>query len=108
MVVLVFVKNDFSDNSAVIQAINHGLDPAHMPKLFARRQQSKFYRWIEETLGASACSWGAGGTVRVRSAYGSDRVLHYAHLIAERPEYAGLMSGLGSGQYSRDGRSLFR
>jgi hypothetical protein len=34
---LVFVKNDFSDNSAVIQAINHGLAPAHMPKLFARR-----------------------------------------------------------------------
>jgi hypothetical protein len=37
VVVLVFVIGDFSDNSALIQAINRGLDPAHMPKLFARR-----------------------------------------------------------------------
>ncbi|MBI4274311.1 MAG: hypothetical protein HY659_06400, partial [Rhizobiales bacterium] len=37
IVVLVVVKNDFSDNSVVLQAINHGRDPDHMPRLFARR-----------------------------------------------------------------------
>ena len=37
IVVLVAVKNDFSDNSAVLQAINHGRDPDHMPRVFARR-----------------------------------------------------------------------
>ena len=111
VVVLVFMIGDFSDNSALIQAIYRGLDPAHMPKLFARRnaagqmelqpidphwsnfglpryeqtpgrlrawllQQSKFYQWIEEK-----------NARHVRS----DQLLHYARVIAERPEYARLM-----------------
>lgn len=37
IVVLVFVKNDFSDNSVVLQAVNHGRDPDHMPRVFAHR-----------------------------------------------------------------------
>lgn len=37
VVVLVFVKNDFSDNSAILQAVSRGWDPEHMPRLFARR-----------------------------------------------------------------------
>ena len=112
VVVLVFTVGDFSDNSAIIQAIYHGRDPAHMPKLSARRnaagdmelqpidphwsnfglprfeqtpgrlrawllQQSKFYRWIEE---------------KNARRFRSEQVLHYARLIAERPEYARLMS----------------
>jgi hypothetical protein len=128
VVVLVFVKNDFSDNSAIIQAINHGLDPAHMPKLFARRnaagevelqpidphwsnfmlpryeqtpgrlrawllQQSKFYRWIEENAWRVRLLLGRWWYGPSAVAYGSHRILHYAHLIAERPEYADLMRG---------------
>jgi hypothetical protein len=37
IVVLVAVKNDLADNSLVLQAINRGRDPDHMPRVFARR-----------------------------------------------------------------------
>lgn len=37
IVVLVVVKNDFADNSIVLQAVNHGRDPDHMPRVFTRR-----------------------------------------------------------------------
>lgn len=44
IVVLVVVKNDYSDNSVVLQAINHGRDPEHMPRLFAHRTPDGTFR----------------------------------------------------------------
>lgn len=43
VVVLVAVKNDFSDNSVTLQAINHGRDPDHMPRLVARRTSDESF-----------------------------------------------------------------
>ena len=110
VVVLVFVISDFSDNSAVIQAINHGRDPAHMPKLFARRNATSDMELqqidpmvelglprFEQTPGrlrpwllqkSKFYRWiEEKNAWRVRS----DQLLHNARVIAERPEYARLM-----------------
>ncbi|MGZ5545294.1 MAG: hypothetical protein ACXWIU_11515, partial [Limisphaerales bacterium] len=35
IVVLVFVKNDFADNSAFLQGVTRGADPEHMPRQYA-------------------------------------------------------------------------
>ncbi len=40
LVVLVFVGNDFANNSAVLEAVRTGFDPAHPPRVFSRIDQS--------------------------------------------------------------------
>ncbi|MDB5598781.1 MAG: uncharacterized protein JWN71_825, partial [Xanthobacteraceae bacterium] len=37
IVVLVFISNDFANNSSVLEALRHGWDPDHAPRLFASR-----------------------------------------------------------------------
>jgi hypothetical protein len=37
VVVLVFVSNDFANNSAVLEAVRNGWHPLHMPRLFANK-----------------------------------------------------------------------
>jgi hypothetical protein len=110
VVVLVFTIGDFSDNSAVIQAIK-GYDPAHMPKLFARRNAAG-----DMELQPIDPHWSNFGLLRFEQNPGrlrawllqhsklyrwiedknawrvrSDQLLRYARVIAERPEYASLM-----------------
>jgi hypothetical protein len=36
LVILVFVNNDFANNSAMLEAVRHGWDPDHAPRLFLR------------------------------------------------------------------------
>lgn len=40
ILVLVFVKNDFGDNSALLQSVARGLDPRHLPRLSGRRSDA--------------------------------------------------------------------
>lgn len=40
LVVLVFVSNDFANNSALLESIRVGWNPAHTPRIFAREQLS--------------------------------------------------------------------
>jgi len=128
IVVLVFVKNDFSDNSALIQAVNHAHDPAHQNKLFARRKpdggfelqpiepdwqkyvlapppdaegsggvrawlrnNSGLYRWTEDLAWRGrlfVARWWYGPSA---AAFGSDRIVYNAHLLAQRPQWAALL-----------------
>ena len=47
LVVLVFAKNDFANNSAVLEALRNGWHPEHPPWLFARRDtRSGAYLWV--------------------------------------------------------------
>lgn len=41
VIVLVFVSNDFANNSSLIEAIRVGWHPAHAPRLFARERDGK-------------------------------------------------------------------
>ena len=48
LVVLVFVSNDFANNSSVLEALRNGWHPNHPPRLFARRDpQTGAYQLIQ-------------------------------------------------------------
>ena len=42
LVVLVFVANDFRNNSALLESVANGWHPDHLPRVFARRAGEKF------------------------------------------------------------------
>ena len=42
LVVLVFVGNDFRNNSALLESVANGWNPDHLPRVFARRVGEKF------------------------------------------------------------------
>jgi hypothetical protein len=42
LVVLVFVTNDFSNNSAILESLRNGWHPEHLPRVFAKRVDGEF------------------------------------------------------------------
>jgi hypothetical protein len=47
LVVLVFVTNDFANNSAILEAVRNGFHPKHPPRLFATRDADGQMRLLE-------------------------------------------------------------
>lgn len=47
LVVLVFVQNDFANNSAILEAVRNGFHPDHAPRWFATRDANGHLRLLE-------------------------------------------------------------
>ena len=120
IVVLVFVNNDFANNTSILESLRHGWDPDHPPLLFAEKTKDKIDflpidpGWENHLLPTPPTksalktqllytlqrSWFITWIIEKAALFGvlsihnnSDKLKLRVDLLSERPQYAHILDG---------------